>query len=149
MWWRLFRAPDSASWSNALILAELLFSLSGKVERVFSLVTTIKVQKRSQLGNDSLDDLVILNSDKTVLNKFSQDSSIDLFWSAKTRRPSRVARQDILFILEQQFLEAWMQAKCWVCFKKTILWVYDLTVLNAWLRWKSWRARSIWWKSFS
>ena len=65
VWWRLFHAPDSASWSNALILAALLFSLpasNGKVERQFSLVNTIKVQKRSQLGNDSLDDLMILNS---------------------------------------------------------------------------------------
>ena len=46
VWWRLFHAPNSAEWSNALILAELLFSLpasNGKLERVFSTLATIRL----------------------------------------------------------------------------------------------------------
>ena len=38
VWWRLFHAPNSAEWSNALILAKLLLSLpasNGKLERTF------------------------------------------------------------------------------------------------------------------
>lgn len=65
VWWRLFHAPNSAEWSNALILAELLFSLpasNGKLERVFSTLATIKVDKRSRLNNESLDDLLLLTA---------------------------------------------------------------------------------------
>ena len=46
VWWRLLHAPNSAEWSNVLILAELLFSLpasNGKLERVFSTLGMIKV----------------------------------------------------------------------------------------------------------
>ena len=97
VWWRLFHAPNSSSdWTNALKLAELLFSSpasNGKVERVFSVVNSIKVQKRSLLCNDSLDDLVLLNSDKLPLRDFSPDPGIDLWWSATTRRPSQEARR--------------------------------------------------------
>ena len=39
VWWCIFQAPNSSEWSEALILANLLFSLAAsnaKVERVFS-----------------------------------------------------------------------------------------------------------------
>ena len=44
-----FHAPNSAEWSNVLVLAELLFSLpasNGKLERVFSTLGTISVSHR-------------------------------------------------------------------------------------------------------
>ena len=92
VWWKLFHAPDATTtWSSALILVELLFSLpasNGKVERVFSLVNTIKTNKRSLLNNNSLDDLITLNSDKIPLANFSPNSGIDLWWGAATRRPT-------------------------------------------------------------
>ena len=97
VWWRLFHAPNSAEWSNVLVLAELLFSLpasNGKLERVFSTLGTIKVDKRSRLKNQSLDDLLLLKSDKIQLADFLPDPSIDLWWSAKARRPSRKERKE-------------------------------------------------------
>ncbi len=81
VWWRLFHAPNSAEWSNVLVLAELLFSLpasNGKLERVFSTLGTIKVDKRSRLTNESLDDLLLLKSDKIPITSFVPDQSIDL-----------------------------------------------------------------------
>ena len=51
VWWQLFHAPNIAH-----LLAEFLFSLpasNDKVERLFSVVNSIKVQKRSLLCNDS------------------------------------------------------------------------------------------------
>ncbi len=57
VWWRMFNAFDATEWSNALLLVQLLFSLpasNGKLERVFSTVNVIKVNKRSRLDNDSL-----------------------------------------------------------------------------------------------
>ena len=73
VWWRLFHAPCSSEWTNALALAKLLFSLpasNGKLERIFSLLKIIKVNKCSLLSNESLDDLPLLNSDKLPLEKF-------------------------------------------------------------------------------
>ena len=98
VWWRLFHAPNSAECRMyILVLAELLFSLpasNGKLERVFSTLGTVKVDKRSRLTNQSLDDLLLLKSDKIQLADFLPDPSIDLWWSAKARRPSRKERKE-------------------------------------------------------
>ena len=96
VWWRLFHAPNSADWSNALILAKLLLSLpasNGKLERTFSLLGTVKNDKRSRLTNQSLDDLLLLLSNKTPLQNFNPDPSIDHWWSAKRRRLSQRERK--------------------------------------------------------
>ena len=99
VWLTLFHAPNSAliSWSTALILAELLFSLpasNGKLERVLSTLATIKVDKRSRFNNESLDDLLLLNSTRIPIASFDPDPSIDLWWSAKARRPSQKERKE-------------------------------------------------------
>ncbi len=54
VWWKLFQSPTATDWANVLILAQLLFTLpvsNGKLERVFSTMKNIKVEKRSCLGN--------------------------------------------------------------------------------------------------
>ena len=92
VWWRLFHAPNASEWSNVLILAQLIFSLpvsNGKLERIFSTLKVIKVDKRASLGNSTLDDLLVLNADKIPLQDFNPDPSIDLWWKAKTRRPNQ------------------------------------------------------------
>ena len=96
VWWRPFHAPCSSEWANILVLAELLFSLpasNGKLERVFSLLGVIKVNKRSLLSNEMLNDLLLLNSEKIPLDKFDPNPAIDLWWSAKARRPSQKSRK--------------------------------------------------------
>ena len=95
--WRLFHAPNSAEWSNALILAEPFIFLpasNGKLERVFSTLATTKVDKRSRLNNESLDDLLLLNSTRIPIASFNPDPSINLWWSAKARRPSQKERKE-------------------------------------------------------
>lgn len=96
VWWRLFHAPNSTEWSSVLKLVELLFSLpvsNGKLERVFSRASAIKVEKRSRLSNRSLDDLLLLNTPAVPLSSFNPDPSINLWWSDKTRRPSQSLKQ--------------------------------------------------------
>ena len=96
IWWRLFHAPTACDWSNVLKLAELVFSLpasNGKLERVFSVVTTIKTKNRTLLNNQSLDDLLVLNSDAVPLSDFCGDAGIDLWWAAATRRPNQKPRR--------------------------------------------------------
>ena len=96
VWWRIFHSPNAAEWSNILLLIELLFSLpasNGKLERVFSQVNLLKTNRCTLLSNDSLDDLLTLNSDPIPLEMFSPDSAIDLWWKAKVRRPNQCKRK--------------------------------------------------------
>ena len=97
VWWRLFQAPNASNWSNILTLVRLLFTLpvsNGKLERVFSTLKLIKVDKRSLLSNDSLDDLLMLNTDRVPLKEFEPDRSIHMWWNAKRRRPNQQPRKE-------------------------------------------------------
>ena len=96
VWWRLFHAPTSAEWSNALSLAKLLFSLpvsNGKLERLFSQLNLIKTNKRAALSDQALQDLLTLNASKVPLQDYSPDSAIQLWWDAKQRRPNQAQRK--------------------------------------------------------
>ena len=94
VWWRLFHTPNASEWTNCLTLARLLFTLpvsNGKLERIFS---TLKVDRRSLLGNETLDDLLLLNSDHVSLTEFNPDQNIKLWWNAKNRRPNQNPRRE-------------------------------------------------------
>ncbi len=64
-----------------------------KLERTFSQVKLIKCSKRASLGNDTLNDLLTLNTDKRPLQGFSPETAIDLWWDAKARKPSHGPRK--------------------------------------------------------
>ena len=55
-----------------------------------SFLNNIKTNK-TRLGNETLD-LLGLTTEQMLLSKFSPDSSIDLWWSSKTRRPNQKLR---------------------------------------------------------
>ena len=96
VWLQIFHAFDSTEWTNVLMLTQLLFSLpasNGKLERVFSTVNLIKVNKRSSLSNESLDDLLVLNSERVPIQDFNPDPGINLWWESKTRRPAQKPRK--------------------------------------------------------
>ena len=93
VWWRLFNAPNTSEWTNCLILARLLFTLplsNGKLERIFSTLKVIKVDRRSLLGNETLDDLLLLNSDLVALTDFNPDQSIKLGGMLRTDDQTRI-----------------------------------------------------------
>ena len=93
VWWRLFNAPNSAEWSNILVLAELLFlfqhQIKWKAGEDLLFTWYNQGRKRLRLTNESSDDLLLLKSDKTPLSNFNSDPIIDLWLSAKSRRPSQ------------------------------------------------------------
>ena len=96
VWWRLFHSPNSSSWPNVLALGRLLFSLpvsNGKLERIFSVLKLLKVDRRSSIGNETLKDLLMINTDGASMDNFNPDPSIDLWWRAKTRRPDQTKRK--------------------------------------------------------
>lgn len=73
VWWKIFHSPVAADWSNVLELAQLLFALpvsNGKLERAFSTMKIIKVDKRSSLSNEVLDDLLAINVDQVNTSDF-------------------------------------------------------------------------------
>ena len=97
VWWKLFHSPNASDWTNVLKLARLLFSLpvsNGKLERVFSTMKNIKVEKRSSMSNELLDDLLVINVEKVNVEDFRADHSIELWWKAKTRRPNQQPRKE-------------------------------------------------------
>lgn len=79
-------------------MARLLFTLpvsNGKLERIFSTLKVIKVDRRSLFGNETLDDLLLLTSDRISLTaEFNPDQSIKLWWNAKNRRPNQNPRRE-------------------------------------------------------
>ena len=96
VWWRLFNSPNASEWFSCLTLTRLLLTLpvsNGKLERLFSTLKVIKVDKRSQLSNDSLDDLMVINAEHVPLKEFNPDQSIKLWWDAKLRRPNQSVRK--------------------------------------------------------
>ena len=96
VWWRLFHAPSASEWANALVLIELLFSLpasNGKLERVFSQLNIIKSDKRVQLSNETLNDLLTISMNTDSLDCFDPDPAIDLWWNDKVRRPNPKVRK--------------------------------------------------------
>ena len=96
VWWRIFNAPSSSEWSNALILVKLLLSLpasNGKLERVFSQPNVIKTNKRTSLSNEAIDDLLLLTTDSVPLREFCPDNAIDHWWKDKVRRPNQRRRK--------------------------------------------------------
>lgn len=119
VWWKLFHSPDASDWTNALKLAQLLFSLpvsNGKFERVFSTMKNIKQEKRSSMSNELLDDLLVINVEKMSMEDFNPDDSIELWWKAKTRRLNQKKRiycyhHDILYYFELLH-KCIMQIKC-------------------------------------
>ena len=56
------------------------------------------MDKRSSLGNDLLDDLLVLNTDRIPLKDFNLDHSISLWSSEKTRRPNQGPGRNIASI---------------------------------------------------
>ena len=96
VWWRLFHAPNSNDWSNLLLLVRMVFTLPvsiGKLERVFSNMKLLKVVKRSQMRNDTLDNLLAINTDRIPFNEFNPDPCINMWWNAKYRRPIQKPRK--------------------------------------------------------
>ena len=80
VWYRLYTAPDVATWPNLLVVCHLLFSLpfsTGKVERLFSSLKVIKNEKRTSLSVSTLNDL---KTEGPSLSNFSSDAAMYLWW---------------------------------------------------------------------
>ena len=89
IWWKLFNAPNSSKWSNILSLIELLFCFpmaNGRLERVFSALKLIKVDRRSRLGEDRLDNLVRIAVDGPPFHQWDATDAVQLWWKSCFQR---------------------------------------------------------------
>ena len=72
IWWKFFNTVDAKQWSNVLAVIELLFCLpmsNGRLERVFSQLKLIKVNRRTCLREDTLDQLIRVNVEGPSLSE--------------------------------------------------------------------------------
>ena len=93
LWWKLFNAVDAKKWTNILSLVELLFCIpvsNGHVERVFSQLKIIKTERRTCLGEDRLESLIV--ADAPSLSQWGASGAVERWWNDKTRRSVKDSR---------------------------------------------------------
>ena len=61
---------------------------------VFSTLKVLKVDRRSLLGDDTLDNLLVLNTDHISLKELDADRSIRLWWTSKERRVNQCPKKE-------------------------------------------------------
>ena len=98
MWYNLHICPAASSWSNLLLLCELVFSLpfsNGRMEQIFSSLKIIKTANRTSLSVSTLDNLLEIFVEGPPLDKFSADSAVGSWWSScrTTRRVNQMPRK--------------------------------------------------------
>ena len=92
--YQLHTCPNSSSWSNVLMLCELVFSLpfsTSCVEQMFSVLKTIKAKCRANLQTCSLNDLLEIYIRGPPLTSFNANATVELWWKecSTTRRVSQ------------------------------------------------------------
>lgn len=90
IFWKLFNSPDASKWSNVLTVVELLFCLplaNGSLERMFSKLKVIKTDRRSCLGEDTLDQLLRINIEGPAPSHWDAAPAMQLWWSEKIEGP--------------------------------------------------------------
>lgn len=88
IWWKLYNAVDAKQWSNILAVIELFcLPMSNRhLERVFSQLKLIKLNRRTSLGEDTLDQLIRINVEGPPLSKWDASGALELWFKEKTRR---------------------------------------------------------------
>ena len=98
IWYKLHTASDSTKWPNVLLLCELLFSITfsnSHVERMFSSLKVVKTNRRTNLANSTLNNLLEIHVEGLIMSKFSADQAVELWWKdcSTTSRVNQQPRQ--------------------------------------------------------
>ena len=92
IWWKLFNAVDSEQWCNVLAVIELLFCLpisNGHLERVFSQLKLINVNRQTCLCEDTLGHLIQINVEGPPLSQWDATSAMELQHKDKVSRANQ------------------------------------------------------------
>ncbi len=89
-WRKIFSAPRSNGWEDALILIELLFTIpvsNAKLERMFSKLKRVKTNFRCSLSLQRLENILRIMEEGPAWEEYDPLPAIELWHSAKQRRP--------------------------------------------------------------
>lgn len=95
VWYKLFNVADAKRWSNILDLVELLFCLpmsNGRVERTFSQMKLIKIDRRCNLSETSLDSLLRIEMEGPEFSAWDSSRAVRLWWTDACRRQVQDSR---------------------------------------------------------
>ncbi len=89
-WRKIFSAPRSNGWKDALILIELLFTIpvsNAKLERMFSKLKRVKTNFRCSLSLQRLENILRIMEEGPAWEEYDPLPAIELWHSAKQRQP--------------------------------------------------------------
>ncbi|CAB4003716.1 zinc finger 862-like [Paramuricea clavata] len=89
-WRKIFSAPRSKGWKDALILVELLFTIpvsNAKLERMFSKLKRVKTNFRCSLSLQRLENILRIMEEGPTWEEYDPLPAIELWNSAKQLRP--------------------------------------------------------------
>ena len=89
-WRKIFSAPRSKGWKDALILIELLFTIpvsNAKLERMFSKLKRVKTNFRCSLSLQRLENILRIMEEGPAWEEYDPLPATELWHSAKQRRP--------------------------------------------------------------
>ena len=89
-WRKIFSAPRSEEWKDALIVIELLFTIpvsNAKLERMFSKLKRVKTNFRCSLSLQRLENILRIMEEGPAWEDYDPLPAIELWHSDKQRRP--------------------------------------------------------------
>ena len=89
-WRKIFFAPRSKGWKDALILIELLFTIpvsKAKLERMFSKLKRVKINFHCSLSLQRLENILRIMEEGPAWEEYDPLPAIELWHSVKQRRP--------------------------------------------------------------
>ena len=95
-WKKLFTSPKKNEWSDAVLLVELLFSVSvlnAKLERMFSKLKRIKTIFRVSLSSTRVENLLHIVEDGPPLVEYNIMPAVEAWAAEKYRRPNQQSRK--------------------------------------------------------
>ena len=120
VWWRVFHSPDAESWCNLSVSSTPFCpaSVQWELERVFSELKAIKVERRASLSNEMLNNLLIINTDPVPFEDFNPDPAIQMWWDDKVRRTNQKHRSSstgvkaalVKYLVKKLMISLWITA---------------------------------------
>ena len=95
-WRRIFISPRCSTWSDILILIELLFTIpisNAKLERMFSKLNQVKTLQRGSLSQIRLENLLRIAEEGLAIERYDATPAMKIWANEKIRRPKQTERK--------------------------------------------------------
>ena len=95
VWWKLFNVAEFVRWKHVLKLVEVLFCLpmsNSRIERVFSTLKHVKINRRCSLGEGRLNSLVRIAVEGPPPAQWNAMRAVELWLADRCRRATQDTR---------------------------------------------------------